>query len=244
MFPFNMPAGEYWLIIYIAMAVVVFWSGKLVIRWAVSLAPVASQGAQLPTDPRRFYRVGEVAPHRRLTIGFLPRGDEHLAIAYLRAGKRGVAEALLSSAVSSGWVYFWQGSYQRAAHVPPMDTMLGRFVGTIPLGPQAPATLVASARSHAALLERQVAAELEQAGLLADDRMRRIARWVRYGTLLCVMGLGGLRLWERPPHGMPWLLLFAMGLAGTLGSSANARSVRAARAANANLPRVQLAQRA
>ncbi len=156
MFPFNMPAGEYWLIIYIAMAVVVFWSGKLVIRWAVSRAPLMSQGVQPPTDPRRFYRVGEVAPHRRLTIGFLPRGDEHLAIAYLRAGKRGVAETLLSGAVSGGWVYFWNGSYQRAPHAPPMETMLGRFVATIPLGPQAPATLTDLARRQAVVFEPEL----------------------------------------------------------------------------------------
>ena len=173
MFPFNMPPGEYWVLIYLLMVLVVYAVAAAGSQWLVSRNARSAVNAQAPydpVDPRRFYRVApqsEVA-HRRLTLGSLPKSDEHTAIAFLRRGGRGVAETLLGSAVSGGWLFRWKNRFERSPNEPPHGTLLGAFVTDIPSGTSDATALVVLARKHAQRAESAIKSDLEQAGLLPD----------------------------------------------------------------------------
>ncbi len=115
-FPFNMESGPEFLMFYLLLTLAVLTAAS-VLRAAISArldrAFLASKSKEEPivssdeggTPYRRPGRPPRL-PRQKLTVGWIPKPDEHCAIAYLQGGTRGVANTLISTAMAAEWLRF------------------------------------------------------------------------------------------------------------------------------------------
>ena len=99
-FPFNMPAGPGFLFVYIGLAAVLLFVGTRV-RNAVARNLDESVAPKPPIGGDVYRSSAEPGP---LMVGVLPQPQQLWAVAWLRDGKAGVAQALLANAVAEGWL--------------------------------------------------------------------------------------------------------------------------------------------
>ncbi len=119
-FPFDMDSGPGFMAVFLLISVGLMLLGTVVrgrvarrIDAASMPEPVAAAvppgGPPVPTQ-------GEPGP--RLTVGVLPRGEQLWMVAWLRAGRVGVAQTLVANAWAEGWL-----------SSSPSDRRLLRFTG-------------------------------------------------------------------------------------------------------------------
>ena len=198
----GMSSSEFWALVVFGMTIVTYGMTELVVREMVNAGAPLS-GLSLPRG------------HRPLTLGFSPKPAEHLAIAYLRGGNRGVAEALLCAAIAGSWLYPWEGGYYRANLGMPHESTLCRFIATIRVGFYAPAQLAELAGMHATLYEPGLVEELERAGLMAPAAVRRRVKWVRFTPLIPILVGEAIPVFGRsaeagPPNAfLTWAMVLA-----------------------------------
>jgi hypothetical protein len=108
--PFNMASGPEFLGFYLLISVVGLLAAvlaQIAVGGHLDRATQAETDAAPPPSTGGPYRA-EGRPRerkrRRLTTGWVPRADEFWAIAYVKEGKRGVANALMSVALAGGWL--------------------------------------------------------------------------------------------------------------------------------------------
>ena len=104
--PFNMASGPEFLAFYFFISLVGLLAAVLAqITWGASIDRRAiPEESSAPGPGARPYRAGAGPTRRRLTAGWVPRPDELWAVAYLKEGTRGVANALISAALAAGWI--------------------------------------------------------------------------------------------------------------------------------------------
>src|SRR5262249_26153966 len=119
--PFNMPASEGWVFLYLMMAggVLFFTHPACVMIGAALDRRATPEPAQPGSLGGGAYRSpGRVGHHDRLAIGTIPHEDEVYLIAYMRGGTNAVAEVLAGRAISEGYLVDQNGGLERAAVLP------------------------------------------------------------------------------------------------------------------------------
>ncbi|GAH61231.1 unnamed protein product, partial [marine sediment metagenome] len=127
--PFNLPASEWWSVIY------------LLVSFAVTILTYRVTAAV----GRWFDRQRTPAPdtQSQLTIGQMPQPHQWSAIAYLRGGTRAVAETLVGSAISDGNLVFDQATsqFQLGAGASRPDPLMAQFIASLGQGPLTPSVV-------------------------------------------------------------------------------------------------------
>ncbi len=191
-FPINVASGPEFLLIYALMSVLGVGLAK-----AANLGVLSLLTPHAPTGPSAVdaYRQASVA-RRKLTIGAWPSVDDVLAVAFLRAGERGVAEAIVAQAVAEGWLT--PASHPGAAwsvHPIPRDAALASRGLAAEL--HATAVTTHQVRSAATIVAARRTGDLErelaELGLLHPPG-RMLVGSVAYATVgLSLLGVGALR---------------------------------------------------
>lgn len=130
--PFNLDSGPEFLVLYALLSLVAFGIGWFASELVASLIERTGGPHVAPTSTAAeslgAYRssVGPAGP-RPLARGTLPGPEDVWAIAWLRDGESGVAEALMAAAVASGWVRGNGTSLTVSSGSPPSDPILADF---------------------------------------------------------------------------------------------------------------------
>jgi uncharacterized protein (TIGR04222 family) len=103
--PFDMPRGPSFLWFYaalvIASAVGSWWLGR---AFAEAIDRRPSDADPTPEGGGAYRQAAQPSRRKRLTLGSIPGADEVFAIAYLRGGTTGLAQALLCTATAAEWL--------------------------------------------------------------------------------------------------------------------------------------------
>lgn len=169
------------------------------------------------------------APYRSpgLALGALPTGDDAWAIAYLRAGRRGVTEALVAAAVAAGWL-----GDDEAPIEPPEDARLRALHHAMGKVKRDAGSLREHAAAVAQQLEPAILAALQPYGRTPRMKVLAFALHALPGVAVALVG------WVRcvradllhRPHG----ILDVLVVASVLGAL-----VLGARAMNSTSPRAR-----
>ncbi|HEU4731251.1 MAG TPA: hypothetical protein VFT22_25330, partial [Kofleriaceae bacterium] len=128
--PFNLPASEGWVFLYLVMAGgVLFFTHVLCI--VIGAAFDRRSYAPAPPEPLGggAYRTpGIVARPGKLAIGQIPHEDEVYVIAFMRGGTNAVAEVIAGRALGQGYLTRRGEALERAAVLPDgVDPVMHRF---------------------------------------------------------------------------------------------------------------------
>lgn len=216
-FPFNLPPGFEFLVLWAVLTAGV-WSlclrGE---RWLVDTAePVSRPAAPSPISGgyRQPASDGERGP---LRIGVLPQGAQLWTVAWIRGAHDGVAEALVATAEARGMVLPVDADgteYRLApADARPRDPVVRTFRHILAAAPSiTPFVLRESGLTAARVHEGDFDAELTRAGFVRSRELLAKITAVMVAGLLLVELVAALRILAQadPDSSMSALLLAAM----------------------------------
>jgi uncharacterized protein (TIGR04222 family) len=191
-FPFNVGPGTEFLLVYAVIGLV----GLLVAKAAQALV-LGLMTPVRPPPPRQQegYRHAATQP-RHLAVGTFPSIDDVLHIAYLRAEKAGVAEAILTQATAEGWIRPASEAPGRLA-VFPLPNEASHASRELAVNLHATYIAPADARRAAALVADRKVPELHNdlvgMGLLHSDGARFWAVITYAAIAAVVLGIGAIR---------------------------------------------------
>lgn len=194
-FPFDMPYGAAFVVVYglmlVGIPVLAVWARHGVAR-RLDRPPVRT----LPSPPPNLggYRTEAAADAELLLVpGVFPRGEQVWLVAWLRAGKAGVEQALLANAVATGWlVAVGDGTFTVFPHPPP-DRLLAAFHAALLAGGSTSvpaATVCQTARSVVRAWVPVLQAAARSAGMVSHTERKAI--------LVLTMVLPGLLMMAIP----------------------------------------------
>jgi hypothetical protein len=139
--PINMESGPAFLIFLLFFSGVALGGAGLIgailgsILESGEATGIAVGPAQPPGPNNPYRRPGPAEGRKRLAIGWVPLPEDAWAIAYLRDGQKGVAEALFAAAVALGWITRTPAGLVVNAQGRPSDPLLGALHGMLHPGP-------------------------------------------------------------------------------------------------------------
>lgn len=204
--PFNMASGPAFLVFYFILAslgLLAAVGAQIVLGAHLNRggAPDASLETSPPTIHGSPYRADDErsSSRRCLTIGRLPQAAEHVAIAYLKAGTRGVANMLISTAFAAGWL---SAEAEQADHVvlganqapiEPAHVMLYERLRAFGSSKIAVEQVHGAATAVAESVEMDIVRELEAVGLLRSEQTVRRLRAIVWAAGSLLLTIGAIR---------------------------------------------------
>jgi uncharacterized protein (TIGR04222 family) len=202
MFPFDMPPGPGFMVVYLVIAGGVF-AATLLLRNAIGRGlDAAAAAATMRATPIHTggYRAPAAEQTPVLGMGRLPRGIERWAVAYLRGGFGTTADALAAGVVARNLVVV--GADKTIAVSPAVavdDALLAELHTELLAGADASgnvtvAQLRAAARSVAVRHSYEFTTILDNSGLNRPAGTRTTMRLVALAGTVLVLAIGVLRL--------------------------------------------------
>lgn len=242
-FPFNLSSGPdflgfYFLFAFSALIGVAYLRRAVGVRLDRSHSspplPICT-GAAANANPYRAQGSSSPIERKRLTVGWIPKPDEYLAIAYLKGGEHSVANTLISAAMAAGWLTCLKenpGTALLYSVMPPEDAGLAMFHARL-AAYHKPELTLAEVRNAATLAASSLAAGITRD--LGATGMVRSAVTVRNLSLIpwlsgaLVLGVGMIRLLRafelnRPASLLVVEMLFVMVLFVIVASTTSATS--------------------
>ncbi|HEU4406522.1 MAG TPA: hypothetical protein VFS43_14750 [Polyangiaceae bacterium] len=242
--PFNIESGPAFLFFFAAlwaasMLVATLLGDNFAARHEAGEAPgIEDEQAPVPagSDAAPYRARAAADPRaRRLRIGSPPREGDAWVIAYLRAGREGLVEALSFAAVAAGWVYKW-GDKKGQPTEPVADPLLSDLRARLDGVTQSFEVVHAKAIKTAAKHEPAIVRRIEHAGLARAPYVRRTLGALVVGAGFFDVAVGLVRCVRAEalgrPHGFLFLeMITGLALAAVYASrrAEQGRSLRADR---------------
>ncbi len=242
-FPFNLSSGPDFLGFYFLFALSAL-IGVAYLRRAVGVRIDRSySSAHLPiftgtamhANPYRAQGSSAPVERKRLTVGWIPKPDEYLAIAYLKGGEHSVANTLISAAMAAAWLTCLKekpGTALLANVMPPEDPGLAAFHARLSAYHNPELTLAEvrnAATSAASSLGAGISRDLDATGMVRSATTVRNLSLIPWLSGALVLGVGMIRLLRalelnRPASLLVLEMLFVMVIFVIMASTTSATS--------------------